>query len=399
MKRLITIWFALWSCMLAVNAQKSTTPVAFDFYGDSVAFDFNKTQFVDYHSGPEEQKIQFFYNALEESHILEPAIASLNQYRQQHQPDDWLYYQLVRKTAQSISPKENNYIRYTLYKWYLMLKSGYSSLLSVHDNQLLFYIQSVDNIYNVPYRMKDEQQYVCLNYHDYGSNIDFDKNHFTALQLQVAQDGQKSFSYKIEKLPDFKKADYVNKNLQFTLNDFEYNFKIKVNPDVKTIFKNYPVVDYGLQFNTPISEATRASLIPLLQKQIKKMKVKEGVDYLIQFARYAFVFEPDTKAYGTEKRLTPEQTLLYDNSDCEDRAALFFYLVKEIYKLPMIVVVYPQHVTVAIKFEKSFGDTIMYNGVAYTVCEPTPQARDLRLGELLPELKKQHFDVAYAYKP
>ncbi|PZP38461.1 MAG: hypothetical protein DI598_20740 [Pseudopedobacter saltans] len=97
--------------------------------------------------------------------------------------------------------------------------------------------------------------------------------------------------------------------------------------------------------------------------------------------------------------MTAEQTLLYENSDCEDRAALFFYLVKEIYKLPMIVVVYPQHVTVAVKFDKSFGDTISYDGETYTVCEPTPQARNLALGELLPELKKLSFEIAYAYKP
>ena len=105
------------------------------------------------------------------------------------------------------------------------------------------------------------------------------------------------------------------------------------------------------------------------------------------------------KNFGKEKRLTPEQTLLYENSDCEDRAALFFYLVKEIYDLPMIVLAYPKHVTVAVKFDKPVGHTIVYNGNKYSVCEPTPQKQDLRLGESLPELKKSSFEVVYAYHP
>jgi hypothetical protein len=93
----------------------------------------------------------------------------------------------------------------------------------------------------------------------------------------------------------------------------------------------------------------------------------------MHFTRYAFLYERDTDVFGREKRFSPEETLLYDYSDCEDRAALFFCLVKEIYNLPMIVLVYPKHVSIAVEFEKPIGQTIVYNGKKYTVCEPTPK--------------------------
>jgi hypothetical protein len=111
------------------------------------------------------------------------------------------------------------------------------------------------------------------------------------------------------------------------------------------------------------------------------------------------LFKPDTEVFGAEKRLTPEQTLLYDYSDCEDRAALFFFLVKEIYNLPMLVLTYPKHVTVAVQFDKPYGKTIEYNGSLYSVCEPSPQKIDLRVGQSIPELRKQPYQVAYAYQP
>ena len=104
-------------------------------------------------------------------------------------------------------------------------------------------------------------------------------------------------------------------------------------------------------------------------------------------------------AFGKEKRLSPEQTLIYEQSDCEDRAALFFYLVKEIYNLPMIVLNFPRHVTVAVKFKKPVGKHIIYNGNIYTVCEPTPQQVDIPMGQLIPELENTPYEIVYAYTP
>jgi hypothetical protein len=97
--------------------------------------------------------------------------------------------------------------------------------------------------------------------------------------------------------------------------------------------------------------------------------------------------------------LTPEQTLLYEYSDCEDRAALFFYLVKEIYNLPMIVLSYPKHITIAVKLDKPVGTPIVYNGDQYTICEPTPQKQDVLIGQMLPSLRKVPYEIVYAYAP
>jgi hypothetical protein len=97
--------------------------------------------------------------------------------------------------------------------------------------------------------------------------------------------------------------------------------------------------------------------------------------------------------------MPPEETLLSSASDCDDRAALFFYLVKEIYDLPMIALVFKDHITVAVQFDKSFGQTVTYNGNKYTVCEPTPQKSDLGLGKLSADIRHRPYEVVYAYHP
>lgn len=380
-----------------LSAQPDTGIIQFDFCGETVQFSFNKALVP---AGPatlSQESIGSLYQRINQEDY-QPVINALIAYKEKHKPDNWLYYQLIRKAAQQISPKEENYERYTFYKWYFLTKSGFDAILTISTDRILFYVRCDDNTYNIPNRISNGKQYVCLNYHDYGNNIDFLKNKFTEVPIKVVE-AQNKFSYKITRLPEFKPADYKEKELRFSYNENDYHFKVKVNPHIRTMFTNYPVVDYETYLNIPLSNETYHSLIPVLKKQVKGLSTKNGVDYLMRFTRYAFTFEPDFKNFGTEKRLSPEQTLLYDQSDCDDRVALFFYLVKEIYNLPMIVLAYPNHVTIAVQFDKPVGKPIVYNGNKYSVCEPTPQKNDLLIGQLLPELSKTPYEIAYVYNP
>ncbi|MEQ1677370.1 MAG: hypothetical protein ABL876_11750 [Chitinophagaceae bacterium] len=379
------------------SAQPEKRDISFDFYGEQVELPFSGITFTDFAGPLSEQGIRNFYIAAVASDY-QPVIEKLLEYKTRFKLDDWLYYQLIRKTAQQVSPKAANYYRYTLYKWLLLARSGYDATLTIAGDKVLFFVQSDENIYNIPNHIKNGKQYVCLNYHDYGGNIDFEKSRFTEINIPVAG-ASKAFSYKVTHLPDFSPGDYAEKEIGFSYNENEYQFKVKLNSQIKTIFANYPVVDYESYFNIPMSNETYSSLIPLLRKQVKGMNEKNGIDFLMRFTRYAFLFQPDSLQFGNEKRLSPEQTLLYEQSDCEDRAALFFYLVKEIYNLPMIVLAFPQHVTIAVKFDKPVGTSILYNGKRYSVCEPTPQQKDLALGQLMPALSKAPYEVAYSYMP
>ncbi len=208
-----------------------------------------------------------------------------------------------------------------------------------------------------------------------------------------------AFSYKISQLPDFKSNTYAEKDIHFDYHENAYEFKIKINPQLNTIFANYPVVDFDSYFNIPLSKETYSSLILTLKSNLQGMSQKEGVEYLMDFTRYAFSYESDQDNYGKEKRLSPELTLLSDHSDCDDRVGLFFYLVKEIYNLPMITLLYPTHVTIAISFDKPVGKPIVYKGRKYSVCEPTPQYESLSIGQISSELRKIPYQVVYEYNP
>jgi hypothetical protein len=392
------IWILV-AVMLAASANcfaQEGHGTSLNFLKDTISLRFTNGDFVDFKTGLSEEAIRLFYERAQQTRFVAMA-KDLMAYKTQNGLNDWFYYQLIRKTAQAISPKADNYHRYTLYKWFFLRASGYDAILTIYHDKILLYVRSDENVYNIPYRFSNGKNYICLNYHDYGF-IDFEKEKF----VQVLGDlpGEMgSFSYKVTQVPEFNDKDYSEKKIEFTYYKNQYQFTIKLNPEVKNIFKNYPVVDYEEQFNMPLSKKTYESLLSSLREPIAKMKQKEGIDFLLHFTRYAFLFKADSEVFGSEKRMSPEQTLLYEYSDCEDRAALFFFLVKEIYNLPMIILSYPQHVTVAVAFDKPNGKTIEYNGRKYSVCEPSPQRIDLRIGQMLPELVGKTYQVAYAYNP
>jgi hypothetical protein len=390
--------FLFFFCAIVPDVSASRKQIGFEFYGDSLKFNIDSIETI--HFDPKnvnEETIIAFYNKANSLHYR-PLVNHLLYYKEKNKLDDWFFYQLIRKTAQQLCPKQENFELYTLYKWFLLSKSGYDAQLAICANKLLFYARSDDNIYDIPFYKKDDKQYVCLNYHDYGSKIDFKNLSFFSVNIPV-DEANKSFSYRVTKMPDFDTTHYAEKDLQFQYDNKNYTFKVMVNPEVQNIFVNYPVVDYEAYFNIPLSKRTYNSLIPELKNAVKGMNQKKGVDYLMRFAREAFAYQNDQAAFGKEKRLSPEQTLLYNTSDCDDRAALFFALVKEIYNLPMIVLLYPKHVTIAVQFEKSIGKPILYKDKKYYVCEPTPQATDLSVGQQDPKLRNTPYEIAYEYSP
>lgn len=380
-----------------VAAQENSRPVRFNFFGDTIQFNQHATADVPFQQPLSAAAIQRFHEQMSAG-LYEPIIDTLLAYRKRNNLNDWLYYQLIRRTAQQLAPKADDYYRYTLYKWFLLTRSGYDATLSIYNNELLFYVYCVEDIADVPYYMLEGKQYVCLNIHDY-AKADAANNAITPVIIKIPE-AVSAFSYKVTNLPEFTPADYTEKKLQFNYNDKSYYFVVKLNPEVGSIFKNYPGVDFASYFNIPLSNETYKSLLPRMRKNVKHMKVRNGVDYLMNFTRYAFLYEDDRQQFGKEKRLSPEETLLYNASDCDDRAALFFYLVKEIYNLPMIALGYPSHITVAVLFDKPTGATVLYDGKQYTICEPTPQGNNiLRIGELAPAQRNQPYEVVYVYSP
>lgn len=399
MKTFITILFISTLFLPQVNQAQNTSTrqtLQINYFGELIQAETDLGKHIDLQRPLNEISLKNFYSGLNKTDYS-GLISSLLRYKNEMHLDDWLFYQLIRRTAQQICPKAINYEKYTLYKWFLLVKCGYDAQLAISDGRLLFYVHSKENIYDIPLFENEGRQYVCLNIHDF-DHIDLNKSPLQKVDIHV-EGAVHPFSYRVKYIPDFKSNDLTQKDLVFMYHNKEDHFPVKFNRQLDTLFKNYPSVDFESYFNIPMSNVTYNSLLPLLKKKLAGFNQEKGVDYLMHFTRYAFPYENDLENFGKEKRLTPEQTMFYAFSDCDDRVALFFYLVKELYNLPMIALMYPDHITMAVAFDKPLGKPVLFEGKLFTVCEPTPQLQDLDIGQLPQKLRDLPFEVVYAYTP
>ena len=322
--------------LMFFESQAQVSVIRLNSFGDSLQFSFSPGFSVKELNNCEDKDIQTYTEEMDHPD-MQALTSELNAFKKKNQLDDWLYYQLIRRTAEQLAPKASNYVLYTLYKWYLLSASGYDARLTWNNEKILFYVRCDEPIYNIPLRREEGKQYVCLNYHDYGY-INFQQTLFRPLPVKLHQ-AVTSFTYRIQYIPS-EKESMQERLIRFQYNNHEYGFRVKLNPSLKNYFLNYPTQDYEQHFNIPLSQETYASLIPSLKKKISKLSTRDGVEFLMHFTRYAFLFRPDTEQFGIEKRFSPELTLLSDGSDCEDRVSLFYYLVKELYNQKGSTIIY-----------------------------------------------------------
>src|ERR1700754_774962 len=176
MRRLIHVIFTFLLVITTtyVYGQRNDQRICFEFYGSTFNSGIDQGLMVNVAEKLSPQAIRSFYETVNASNY-QPLIDSLTAYKQKHQLNDWLYYQLIRKTAQQISPKAANYSLYTLYKWFLLAKSGYDARLALTRDKVIFYVFNDEDIEDIPFFTVDGKKYMCLNYHDYAkANLNLD---------------------------------------------------------------------------------------------------------------------------------------------------------------------------------------------------------------------------------
>ena len=96
--------------------------------------------------------------------------------------------------------------------------------------------------------------------------------------------------------------------------------------------------------------------------------------------------------------MVAEEVFLYPYSDCEDRSALYVRLVQELLGLPMIILAYPDHLTVGVALPQTKGGFVRYKSKAYYICDPTGPANSAVVGEVPEGYEDTPFDIIKEYK-
>ncbi len=290
--------------------------------------------------------------------------------------NDWAFYKFLSKFSQHIFPQDNN-IR-ELFTWFLMQKDGYDVKVGYIHNQIFLLISSQNVLYNHPFIQSHQRRYYTLA-DMYAANRE---------KKIITYEGgypeaQAMLNLNIYYCPVVN-PKIIEKTLKFNYLHTDYSLSLNINKSIVDFYSEYPLTEYVIYFNAPISPECNYSLLNNLKPLILGKSKIEAVNLVLHFVQKSFKYTSDYEQFGDEKPLFIEETLYYPGSDCEDRAVLFAYLIRNLLNLEVIGLDYPGHIATAVKIGADMpGKKIYYSGNDYIVCDPT--YINANMGQCLPK--------------
>ncbi len=176
---------------------------------------------------------------------------------------------------------------------------------------------------------------------------------------------------------------------QLTANRYpEISATVSTNRSLIDFYNDYPLNDaWNYYAQASLSMPVKEQLYPLLQKAITGKDKATAPNILINWVQTAFTYKADDEQFGQEQPFFADETLYYPYCDCEDRATLYSVLVRDLLRLDVVLLYYPEHLATAVCFgDDTQGDHLMIDDHKYIVCAPT--YIDATIGQAVPQCKQ-----------
>lgn len=375
---------------VATHLAAEVQTVEVSFYGEKLSLGFNNDLLSLRRPLIEGRSLRAHYRALTQTnyHVL---LADLKSKKLHLALNDWLYFELIRVTVAHIMENRTASEK-ELLCWFLLSQSGFDTRLTFREQNVYVCVYSLDEIFEAPLIEDAGRTYVNLtNIHAPKSD---DEGVFL-LDFAPHPNGE-PFSFKLRTLPSLT-AQVEIRQIEFNWEGTLFKFQVESDRNLTRIMERYPIIAEQEYLEVPLSPVLTRSLLPQLQNILKDKTPIQSIEILVSLTRSAFRYKEDKEYFGKSKPMIPDEVLHYPYSDCEDRSALFYALVKEILHFPMIILAFPDHLTVGVALPNYEGDPIIYQGKNYYVCDPTGPSNSSEIGRIPEEFIGQKYQVIGAY--
>ena len=359
--------------------------VSINFYGRSLKFTVPMGLRIKA-SGTKERHIAKYHEAMRESNTSPILNKQLDDAVSEMGLNEWGYFSLLRAISEKLFSNANDRV---LFSFFMLHSHGFKARVGRGKNsEQLLLLLALDNSIEVYsktfFRIKGTKFYVVYGNGKKGESVySYDEN--------ADDSGLKEIGLDFTKTLNIASCDKM-RTLHFG----------KVNQDIELpystshlrYYDEIPTTVFPIYFKTPVSseaEQTLAQTFSTLGKRYNKVQM---VDIMLNFVQTAFVYKIDEQQFGREKYFFPEEVIGYPFSDCEDRSALFAWLVRRFVGYDVIGVLYDDHLATAVCFGNDAqlqGKSVDFNGKRYFVCDPTYS--NAAIGTVLPKFVNAKYEI------
>ncbi len=388
MYRALLLFFVLIVNVAFGTEHKESTVLTttIDFYSEQLPIPYKAEMVIDCPDYVVPRQMTNYFHRME-SVPYQSLFNYLLEQKEQLELNDWLFYELLKQSVDFIYADKNELQR-TLTCWFFLSKAGYDTKITYRENNAFLHVYSQYNIYEMPMIQIGGKNYYNLTCY----KKDYQAGGVLNLLEFFPNPNGNSFSFDLATFPRLK-PNLFTRELSFSWRDHQFDLTVTVDQTIGQIMKDYPVIDEFKYLEVPFSSTLYHSLLPQMEQILEGKSTQQALEILAAFTRSAFNYKEDHENFGQSKPMIADEVLQYEFSDCEDRAALYYALVQQLLDLPMLVIAYPDHLSIAVSVDQSIGDPIDYNGRKYYICDPTGPANSVAIGTAPAEYKDQPFEI------
>ena len=303
-----------------------------------------------------------------------PLLADCRQLKKDLKLNDWGVFLFVRDVSNALCADANASV---VMQQFLLNELGYKSKMArrADRDQMLLFVATDCKMYGRPYFTKDG-----LNYY----NLTSDETCQFYMCQEDSPKAKSSIDMQITNAPLLNSGmvNSVHKNGAGTV-----AVSVDVPKSLMLFYKSMPQCDYSVYVNAKVNPAVADRLLSSLAPIVEGKSETEAANLLINFVQTGFKYATDQEQFGYEKPFFVEELFYYPYCDCEDRAVLYSYLVRNLLKLDVVLLDYPNHIATAVCFNENVsGDFVTVEGKKYIVCDPTYIGASI--GKAMPQFKR-----------
>ena len=371
----------------SVTNANQLNSVSLDFYSEKINVGYYSNMVIHFDGLVNEKIMVQYFNQMEKTRY-QTFLNDLKSHKIRLDLNDWLFYELIQEAVNKIYEGKSDQHK-TLSCWFLLTKAGYNTRLTYLRNDIFLYAYSLDDIFETP--MIENKGKMFINLTTIPNSPNTKGITLNMVSFVPNPDGQ-PFSFDLSRLPKLTPSE-KNKILKFTSLNNRYEVSVRFDHNLIRMMENYPIFEELKYIQTPLSSLAAKSLLPQLKKLLYNKSEKEALEILVSFTRSAFSYKDDHDHFGKNKPMIGDELFYYPYSDCEDRSALFYFLVKELLHLPMIVIAYEDHLTIAVASSTVNGNPIKYMGKNYFICDPTGPYNSSEVGKAPIGYENKKFEI------
>ncbi len=317
-------------------------------------------------NGDDSHAVSALWQQLQNQDVYGRVSSALEQYRLGCNLNDWLSYELVHAYAVALYPGNDN--AGTILTHYLLAHMGYNVRLGrTGAGRLLLLMPFRQMVYVRPYLNIDGEQYTIFMYEN-GRDVSRNITTLSTCRLPADADLGQAFNLVLDRpiMP-------ARGEKQYELSDGVITLRGTVPELPVALAEGFVQTDIPVYDQSCLSASFRNDLLAQVREQLQGLTEKEAVSRLMHFVQFAFKYATDNEQFGYEKPFFVEDNFYYPYNDCEDRAVLFAFFVRNLLGLDVHLLHYPEHMATAVCFTDQTlqGDGYMYRGRRYLICDPT----------------------------